>query len=426
MVIGAWVLLSILWLVQAVYGPAKTWLSIRLLRAQRDRFRQKGGGLPRKRVALIVAAKGVSPEFPRFLELVTHQDYPDYRLIFVTESRDDPAFEAMADFLRSEAGGFAPLEEADARQEEALVCRPGNEADRGLREVRLVVAGPAESSGQKVHNQLRAFRHLDPGDELIAFADSDIMGDRDWLDTLVMPLNLGEADGSTGYRWFFPRRDSLPNALATNINAGIATMTGPSWHTVLWGGSMALTRECFDEVEVPRRMEGSLNDDLEITAGLREQGKRIRFVRSLMAVSPVDYTWRSLFEFGRRQYFQLRVYLPGFWWSAFGLTSVWCAALLANVTALLLGRVEGGILIAVVILCDWLRSGLRGPYLRALFPGEERSALQGARRWEWWTTWLHMLVHWAIILSSVPIREINWAGIRYRIHGPKRVKVVSR
>lgn len=408
---AVWAILSLTWLVQAIYGAAKPLITVVFMGRQRQRFRAGAETVRRRSVALVVAAKGVTPEFPRFLELVTTQNYPAYRLIFATESAEDPALEAMRRFLGLRA--------------DEMSWRPPGTA-HGIQEVRLAVAGPAANCGQKVFNQLAAFRELEPADEIVAFADADIVGGTDWLEQLVMPLNLDEGDLSTGYRWFFPRRATMPNAIATNVNAGIATMNGPAWHTLLWGGSMALTRDCFDELRVPELLEGSLNDDLAISQAARAAGKRFQFVRPLMAASPVDYTWAGLFEFGRRQYFQVRIYVPEFWWAAFGFTTAWCLSMTWNWVALFRGHRYAGAIIGAVVVLDWLRSVFRTRYLQDLFTPAQRKALRWARGWEWWTTWLHMLVHWLVILSSIPIREITWAGIRYRVDGPRKVTVLSR
>lgn len=408
---AGWIVLSITWLIQAFYGAAKPLITVAVMRRQRERFRAGGPVVRRRPVALIVAAKGLTPEFPRFLELVTRQDYPSYRLIFVTESAEDAAAVAMRDFLEKQDRGTVPAW-PDGRT--------------GLCGIRLVVAGPASDCGQKVYNQLAAFRELEPGDEIVAFADADIVGGEDWLEQLVMPLNLDEGDLSTGYRWFFPRRRTLANAVAANINAGIAVMNGPSWHTLLWGGSMALTRSCFDELRVPELLRGSLNDDLAISAAARQAGKRFQFVRPLMAASPVDYTWASLFEFGRRQYFQLRVYVPDFWWTAWCLTSAWCLSMVWNWVALFRGNWGAAAIIGCVVAFDWMKTITRIRYLRELFTPEQCASLRWLRGWAWWTTWLHMVVHWCVILSSIPIRDITWAGIRYRVKGPRNVQVLAR
>ncbi|MEM0969329.1 MAG: glycosyltransferase, partial [Verrucomicrobiota bacterium] len=398
-----------IWLGQALYGPAKAAIGLWLLRRQRRLYAQ---GVDRRApVALIISAKGAGDLFPRFLELVSRQDYPSYRLLFVTESANDPARLAMKEFLKLPDG-------------EDHWTRP--DKGSGLQEVDLLVAGFAEVTGQKVFNQLAAFEKLRDEDEIIAFADSDILGGEDWLEQLAMPLNRGDGELSTGYRWFVPETDSLANIVATNINSAIATMNGPSWHTLLWGGSMAIHRSCFEDMDVPRLLRGSLNDDLQISAEARRRRKRIRFVRSLFAPSPVNYSWGSLLEFARRQYFQVWTYVPHFWFTAAFFTTSWVVACVWNWVALINGNWWSAGVIGTVFLLNLIRSALRKPHLRALFPEETRMRLRAARRWEWATDWLNHSFHCVAVFSPLFLKELTWAGIRYRVRGRQEVKVLER
>ncbi len=400
-----------IWLVMAAYGPLKTWTSIQLLRRQRKRFLDEARGKPKGRVALIVSAKGRTRALEGFFRLVLDQDYPDYRLIFVTESAEDEAAEAFRSFL-----GLGE----DENRWRAV------EGELGAREVLLVSAGLSEAEGQKVHNQRAAFEHLEPEDEIVAFADADIVGDREWLGKLAAPLNLGAGDLSTGYRWLIPESGHPATLLGANINASIAVMAGPSWHCLLWGGSMALTREAFDELDLANLLRGCLNDDLMISRAARKAGKRIIFVRSLLAPSPVDYNWSSMFEFARRQYFQVRVYVLRYWLTALGFTTLWLAGVAICWGRLLMGDWAAALPIAAVAGANGIKTWLRGAYLREQFPPEVLKRLEQARRIEWPATTLQFFLHWLMILSALPIRRISWAGIRYEVKGRNQVQVVAR
>jgi len=402
---------AVLWLLQVLYSPFKAWISHLLLRRQRRIFAQTTPERYR-RALLIVPAKGAGPDFAGFLNLVIHQDYPEYRIVLVTESAEDSAAVQGRAFL-----GLGPEEDHWTSSRS-----PGEEA----REVEFVVAGLSENEGQKVHNQRAALAKLRPEDEIVAFADADIVGSRDWLRQLFAPLNLNRADVSSGYRWLIPCRPSAITWIASNLNGDIAFLGGPSWCTLLWGGSMAMTRETYEELDVPGALRGSLNDDLQLTRLAREARKRLVFVRSLMAPSPVDYDWGRFWEFARRQYFQVRVYVPFFWWLALIFNTLW----LAGVAVTWWGALHGyhgcyiliGIGVGAVLLTHWLRQR----YLRDLFAAEMRERIRSARSIAWFTTTLNFLVHWLIVVSVIPMDGITWAGIRYRVRGRQRVEVLSR
>lgn len=388
-------LLTSFWVLQSAAALVKTRKASRLFREHR-RWLDKGGRAHEKlRVALVIAVKGVSENFDRFLDFALHQDYPDYRVIFVTASESDPAHAVIREWL---AG-----------------------SDRAS----LVVAGTAEHTGQKVHNQLEAFRHLEETDRIVAFADGDLFGRKDWLSCLVLPLNLSQADCTTGYRWFIPADQSLPNRVVSLMGAAIEPLIGPNWRMCLWGGSMAVTREVFEELEIPKNLDGSINDDARISQLARQSGKRMRYVRSVAAPSPVDFDWASLFEFGRRQYFQLRIYQPLLWWMALMIPLMFLAGFLTCLIRLCMGNLLMLIPVAAAIVLNVARTNVRRGYLRARFDQGEASSLDEAVRGSWWLDPVINVVHLLIILSSACGRVIVWAGIRYRVTGPQKTKILS-
>ncbi len=88
--------------------------------------------------------------------------------------------------------------------------------------------GSPKPRGRRFHNQRAAFADLTSHDAIIAFADSDILCGNDWLARLVAPINRGKHELSTTYRWLVPKRPTLPNQLASVINASITTQGGAS------------------------------------------------------------------------------------------------------------------------------------------------------------------------------------------------------
>ncbi len=351
-----------------------------------------------RRVALVIAVTGVSENFDRFCDFALGQDYPDYQVLFVTESADEPAHAAIQIRLRNLASPAA----------------------------RLIVAGKATDTGQKVHNQLAALAQLDDSDQLIAFADGDLFGRKDWLSCLVRPLSPGHVDFTTGYRWFIPENLCLPNRIVALMGAAIEPWIGPNWRMCLWGGSMAMTREAFDELEIPSNIRGCVNDDARISQLARRAGKRMRYVCSVAAPSPVDFTWASLFEFGRRQYFQLRIYQPVLWWMALVIPLFYLSGFAACLVRLGRGNLLMLVPVALAIGLNHCRTRIRRSYLRTRFGPGEAESLDAAVRGSGWLDPLVNIVHLLIILSSACGREIVWAGIRYRVTGPQATEILSR
>ncbi|MEM9282089.1 MAG: glycosyltransferase family 2 protein, partial [Verrucomicrobiota bacterium] len=284
---GAWVLFILFAAFRVIaFGPARR----RQDKRWQDRKRNQ------QPAALIVAVRGFDLKAtPKFFDSIFAQDYRDYRVIVTFESWQDP----VAVWLKNEL---------EVDEHDPTWIHPEDET--GLTRITLVCAGTSQREGQKVHNQIAAFRELEPSDTVIAFADADIVCDDQWLAMLLAPLNLGTHNLSTTYRWLIPKRPTLPNQVASVINGSVTTQGGSEATNVLWGGSMALTREVFNQLDVPKLLSGSLNDDLRLSKVARKAGNKIAFVRSLILPTPIDFTWRSFFEFAKRQYTQVKFFSP--------------------------------------------------------------------------------------------------------------------
>ncbi len=87
-------------------------------------------------------------------------------------------------------------------------------------DARLIVAGTATDSGQKVHNLLSATADLPNEVSFLAFADSDARPPADWLRQLVGRLDSPGVVAATAYRWLVPRRQSVPNWLVACARRG--------------------------------------------------------------------------------------------------------------------------------------------------------------------------------------------------------------
>lgn len=401
-----------LWLVEAVASAVNALRFPRLAREEGVRWRDGLDPGRQRPAALLVAVKGFDPEqTPPFVEALQNQRYARYRLIFAVESESDP----FVPWLRERQGGAAGG---------TIWQGPGGGP---LTEIRLVVAGPAATRGQKVHNLVAAFAHLEPEDAIVAFADADIRCGPDWLARLLAPINCGTNPVSTTYRYLVPRRQTLVNQVASVINASVATLGGPARWSNLWGGSMAIARPDFEALEVPRLFAGSLNDDLRLGRAARRSGRRVAFVRSLLMPTPVDFTWRSFGEFGRRQYYQVRHFGPIFYKLSHLLTWTYLFGFLTSVGAVLAGgSLAGGIVLAAVTICDQVRALGRWRTVRERFDEATVAALRPSRWVEHGLTPFWMAVHAALTTSAALTDRIRWAGIHYRVIAPDRTEVLGR
>jgi cellulose synthase/poly-beta-1,6-N-acetylglucosamine synthase-like glycosyltransferase len=387
-------LLSSFWVLQSAFALYLIRVAQRLFLAQRRRLDDCVKLKKTRRVALVIPVKGVSGNFPHFMDFALGQDYPDYHVIFAVESQDDPAYEAIRQRID------------------------------GLNHARVIVAGRAVTSGQKVHNQLAAFKLLDGSDGIVAFADGDLVSSGNWLSSLCFPLNQGHADFTTGYRWFIPENQNLPNRVIALIGTAIEPLLGPGWRMCLWGGSMAMTREAFDELDIPRNLEGSVNDDVRITQLARKAGMRTRYTRTVAALTDVDFSWAGLLEFGRRQYFQVRIYQPSLWLRALLIPLLHLVSFSVCLIRLVQGDLHMMGYLGAALILNGFRTKLRRNYLRERFPDGRMEKLDAAVKSGWWMDTLINAVHLLIVISAACGRKITWAGIRYKVTGPQKTEII--
>ncbi len=340
---------------------------------------------------VVVAIKGVSAATPAFLDALTRQHYPAYRLVFALESNQDPAW-AHVDSLRTRLAGSLDVD--------------------------IVMAGAATCRVQKVHNQLAALALLRESDQIVVFADADILPEPLWLSQLIRPIAAGEVVASTGYRWSLPADRGWATLALAAADLSVAT-AARSWRwNLCWGGSTAVARTALDQVDLARLWDRAATDDVTLSVGLRALGLKINAPLQVLVPSPVRHTWTSLYQFARRQYLLVRLYAPRHWLLAGWTLCVPALAALAAVGALLTGNRPSAFAVAASLVMLRLRLQLRRHIASVVLPPGAQSAARASLDFALWAWPLIHLVHTAAYLGSWRVRRFTWAGIAYRLDGP--------
>jgi len=339
------------------------------------------------KVALIIPVRGAPPNFDLLWQSICSQTLAAGRVIFAVESENDPATQAIR----------------------ALPDGPPRD---------IVIAGPTALRAQKIHNLIAAIDDLSTEDEIVVFADADIVPDKDWLLRLVAPLSEPDIRIVSGYRWMIPSDDRWSSALVCVANASIATVPRlPLWN-LAWGGSTALRRDTLGALDLARLWDRSAVDDLSITSAARQIGYHIAQPQSLLVPSPTAMSWREVIAFGRRQYLFTRLYTPTHWALAAAATTL---PLIGWAVALPLALSGSKFAIATIIAAnvfDQIRAGLRRRVSRILWATEMPARMAWLDRW---ATPVWLAFHAAIIWSTLFGRWVFWAGRTYRIDQNGRV-----
>ena len=356
---------------------------------------------PWPRTAVFAPCRGLDLELEANLHPLLTQDYPDYEVVFILESEQDPACAVIR----------------------GLASRYPQVASR------IVFSGTAKDSGQKVHNLLAASEDLPDDLEVLAFVDSDARPHSHWLKRLVDRIRKPEVGAATGYRCFVPRKKGISNLLLASINANVAGLLGPHWHNRVWGGSWAIRREVFEMIELRKHWQGTLSDDLVATQQLRRAGMKVAFEPLCLLASPVEITLAQMLEFVRRQFVVGRFYATPLWLtgllvSTLGVVAFWGGLILSIVAAITRHTLAWvplagcGAIYALWVLRGWLRQNA----LTVFFP-QEAIPLRSAARFDLWASPLVSLVNWIGLVASLVGRRIVWRGIRYRLNVGGQIQI---
>lgn len=360
---------------------------------------------------VIVPFKGLDSDLRDAVASLCNQDYPDYELLLVVQSDDDPA----TPVLRAE-----------------IARHPGRKAT-------VLVAGDAgPNEGQKVHNQLFALGHAlretpdlmtrEPAqDHAWVFADSDAVPGPDWLTKIVTPLKDRKTTAvTTGYRWLVPAPGATAwSHLASCINSSVACHLGKPRYNHAWGGAMALRTSNARDGKLIDLLQGALCDDYQFSRLARSLGRRVYFVPQCLVPATIDFSLASLINFAHRQYLLTRVYAPLLFTAALALTTLYVAGLasiLATFVVPSLRPFAVGAVVTFVLahLGDHARSTIRGRIIRTALGEDVASQLRATLAFDRWATPAWMTLHWLLVLRALFGRTMLWRGIRYRLYAPQR------
>lgn len=356
--------------------------------------------------SVIVPCRGLNDGLTENLATIFNQDYPAYEIVFVTGDENDPCV-GVIEGIRNRY------------------------TSRGIPS-RLVFAGKARDSGQKVHNLRRAVMELDPRSEVLVFVDADARPAQTWLRSLVGPLADEQLGATTGYRWFLSAKGGITAQLLSVWNASIASALGEREDkNFCWGGSTAIRRATFERLAIRDRWQGTVSDDFTVMRVLQEARLPIKFVPACLTASLEDYNFRELLEFTTRQLQITRVYAPHFWRAALlgGLlfNSVFFGGLVLIVMRVILGL---SYTVTLVLVITMFLLGAAKAYIRWRAVG---IPLANYRRELRKSLLAHVLL-WPLgavlffynSLVAAFSRRIRWRGIGYELKSPTEAVIISQ
>lgn len=385
-------------------GLLEALLSLRVLRFLLRRDDDSTETLPK--AAVLLPLRGTDPSLEHCLGSLLRQDYPDYRVHVMVDSRDDPAFRVVAAVMEQSA--------ADRLELHVLESIPDS--------CSLKCAAVAELMDK-----------LDRDTDVVVLVDADTVPPAVWLRRMVEGLRQSRKCAISGMRWFIPRGNSPAAFIRYLWNAG--SVVQMFHHRIAWGGSLAMDRTLLDKTDLRDRLRQAYGEDTILDTVLREHNLPMEFNPSLVLPTREDTGFTGFFGWAVRQMVSVRLHHAG-WLPilAFGLvqTLLILAGLLLVVHGLWNGDArQAAIMGGALLAYELLQSGL-------LLAGE---ALLGQRMQTTDKTQrrlsliqiitlpaailLTQILHGFILLNAALRKEVTWRGIPYRIEAPGRIRMLS-
>jgi cellulose synthase/poly-beta-1,6-N-acetylglucosamine synthase-like glycosyltransferase len=348
-------------------------------------------------VSVIVPGRGLEPGLAGNLRTLLTQDYKAYEVLFVFDRADDPAVEVV--------GQLTQTSDAPAK---------------------IVIAGPATDSGQKVHNLRVAVTRIDPKSEVLVFVDTDARPEKHWLKQVVAPLADESLGASSGYRWFVPLNGGVASRLRSVWNASVASALGSdTTKNFCWGGSTAIRRTTFERLAISDRWRGTVSDDFTVTRILREAKLPIHFTANCLVPSFGDCNFKELFELTTRQIKITRVYASHLWLPLLLGSALFCIVFFGGLILISVHPRSFAIYIFLLIIfvLGATKSFIRFRAVSGVL-GLNASGREMLAHIILWPFASLLYLYNAIVAGFS--RRIKWRGITYELKSPNEAVIISR
>lgn len=357
--------------------------------------------------SVFLPVRGIDQGLSENISAIFAQDYPNYEVIFVSDSGSDPAWPVIEAARKAFAGESGPT-------------------------MHTVIAGPATNRGQKVHNLSIAVSRAQANSEVWVFVDSDAQPGVGWLHSLIAPLKDDKLGATTGYRWFVPAKGGIAAHLRSVWNSAIASALGANEQkNFCWGGATAIRRSTFVSCKVLEHWQGTVSDDFAMTEALHAANASIKFVPQCLTPSFEDCSFRELIEFTTRQLKITRAYAVHLWKPVLIGSAIFVCVFFGGL-AMVTGRALLGlsvapplVLLLIIFAMGAMKSHLRLRAVTLIIRDPRASSLS--------STIAHVTL-WPVAsalylynsIAAALSRRITWRGITYELKSANETVIIGK
>jgi glycosyltransferase involved in cell wall biosynthesis len=340
-----------------------------------------------------MACKGNENGLPENIEAILNQEYPNYRLIIITDTIRDSAY---------------------AIAQSALNRHPTIDAH-------LYTSHAHPNASGKVAALLTALERDGWASDAYAFVDSDAFTPSRWLKDIVDPLWDPWVGATTGFRWYFPvggfwsHVESAWNASGTNLMFD-------ERYSFPWGGAMAILTQKLKEIDIRRVWEGAISDDLSLNAALRDHNYRTIFLPQCTVATYNQANMRSFLKWATRQVALTKAFNRRLWTYGSAAYAFFTAVAALGVVSLTVGLISSKVwlLPAVLLFAPSILGVFRSNKRITTFKRAMPEFAADFDRNRWVDSVASLIVPWVMtycIFKSVRMTEIDWQGRKYKLGG---------
>jgi cellulose synthase/poly-beta-1,6-N-acetylglucosamine synthase-like glycosyltransferase len=331
------------------------------------------------KIAIIVPCKGLLPNLKNNLTAICQQSYPNFEVIFILDSKNDPAYDLIYTLTQQ------------------------------IPHARLVYAKKITTASGKISALLAGISHSN--DPLTyVFADADIHPQHTWLETLVAYLPEENIGATTGFRWYFPT--SLKTSLIATWNMATISSLYLTISNYTWGGSTAISRKLFEKLNIAHHWQTGFSDDLILTQIVKKNGYNIKFVPQSIVESPEETTITTFLKWGTQQFTWMRWYYPFTYYLTFIGFIVMEINIAIGFFALIYSYTIPGILLILTLVMQMLY-GVTGIITLQKLSSYPKKKFGRTGLYPLLMPLVFLLFTYNYLVSSVK-REIIWTGTHYR------------
>ena len=357
------------------------------------------------KVAIALCLRGADPFLPKCLSALLNQNYPNYELHIVVDSKEDPAWAIANKTLQDRSAIPVHISPLKIRR---------------------------ETCSLKCSALIQAVTELKPDCEIIALIDADTIAHPNWLRELVNPLKNRQVGLTTGNRWYVP---GTQWGTMCRYLWNVAAVGQMYLYRIPWGGSLAIRTELVRQAQLVERWEQAFCEDTMLRRVLQEKGLQIQSVASLMMLNREECSLPSFRRWVSRQLLNAKLYHPG--WNAVliygtitclipaivistGITAVFTAQWASTV---ILGVSLFAYLTLLLVLINVWQQAVREKLLLRHESLPNLSAITFLKFIV--AVPLTQLVCAIALWQAMLTRQVEWRGITYQVKGPWDIKLLE-